>query len=230
MDEKKDKILSKAREEALDILKEAKETADTAIKNINKYGKSGNTRELEKSRSAVGSKIKKNQSQSSMKSATPSKTYKPSDFKLGTGVKVLSMNLNGTVASLPNADGNLTVKMGILNSKVNIKDLEIIDEPDIHAPGLSRNSSGKIKMNKSMNVKMELNLIGKTVDEALGELDKYLDDAYLAHLPQVYIIHGKGTGTLRNAVQNHLKKCKYVKSFRNGEHGEGGAGATVVNF
>ena len=120
--------------------------------------------------------------------------------------------------------------MGILNSKVNIKDLEIIDEPDIKAPGLTRNSSGKIKMNKSMNIKMELNLIGKNVDDALSELDKYLDDAYLAHLPQVYIIHGKGTGILRNAVQNHLKKCKYVKSFRNGEHGEGGAGATVVIF
>ncbi len=221
LNEKKDKILGKAREEALDILKEAKETADTAIKNINKYGKSGNTRELEKSRSDVGSKIKKSQSQSVMKTAAPSKVYKPSDFKLGTGVKVLSMNLNGTVASLPNADGNLTVKMGILNSKVNIKDLEIIDEPDIKAPGLTRNSSGKIKMSKSMNIKMELNLIGKNVDDALSELDKYLDDAYLAHLPQVYIIHGKGTGILRNAVQNHLKKCKYVKSFRNGEHGEG---------
>ena len=140
------------------------------------------------------------------------------------------MNLNGTVASLPNAAGNLTVKMGILNSKVNIRDLEIIDEPDIKAPGLTRNSSGKIKMNKSLSVKMEINLIGKTVDEALGELEKYLDDAYIAHLPQVYVIHGKGTGTLRKAVQNYLKTCSYVKSYRNGEHGEGGAGATVVEF
>ncbi len=165
-----------------------------------------------------------------MKSSKQKKTYKPSDFKIGTGVKVLSMNLNGSVVTLPNADGNLTVKMGILNSKVNIKDLEIIDEPDIKAPGLNRTGSGKIKMNKSLNVKMELNLIGKTVDEALFELDKYLDDAYLAHLPQVYIIHGKGTGTLRNAIQTHLKKCPYVKSYRNGEHGEGGAGATVVEF
>ena len=230
LDEKKDKILSKARDEALDILKEAKETADEAIKNINKYGKSGNMKELEKSRSSVGSKIKKNQSSASMKSSKQKKTYKPSDFKIGTGVKVLSMNLNGSVVTLPNADGNLTVKMGILNSKVNIKDLEIIDEPDIKAPGLNRTGSGKIKMNKSLNVKMELNLIGKTVDEALFELDKYLDDAYLAHLPQVYIIHGKGTGTLRNAIQTHLKKCPYVKSYRNGEHGEGGAGATVVEF
>lgn len=230
LDERKDKILSNAREEALNILKEAKETADEAIKNINKYGKSGNTKELEKSRSAVGKNIKKNQNSASMKTAVPKKKHKPSDFKLGTGVKVLSMNLNGTVASLPNADGNLTVKMGILNSKVNIKDLEIMDEPDIKAPGLSRGNSGKIKMNKSLTVKMELNLIGKTVDEALFELDKYLDDAYLAHLPQVYIIHGKGTGTLRSAIQNHLKKCSYVKSYRNGEHGEGGAGATVVEF
>lgn len=230
LDEKKDKILSKARDEALDILKEAKETADEAIKTINKYGKSGNMKELEKSRSSVGSKIKKNQSSASMKSSKQKKTYKPSDFKIGTGVKVLSMNLNGSVVTLPNADGNLTVKMGILNSKVNIKDLEIIDEPDIKAPGLNRTGSGKIKMNKSLNVKMELNLIGKTVDEALFTLDKYLDDAYLAHLPQVYIIHGKGTGTLRNAIQTHLKKCPYVKSYRNGEHGEGGAGATVVEF
>ena len=140
------------------------------------------------------------------------------------------MNLNGTVASLPNAAGNLTVKMGILNSKVNIRDLEIIDEPDIKAPGLTRGSTGKIKMNKSMNIKTEINLIGKTVDEAISQLDKYLDDAYIAHLPQVYVIHGKGTGALRNAVQNHLKKCSYVKSYRTGEHGEGGAGATVVEF
>ena len=230
LDEKREKIISKAREEALDILKEAKETADETIKNINKYGKSANMKELEKSRSNVGSKIKKNQSSSFIKTDKPGKKYKPSDFKIGTGVKVLSMNLNGSVVTLPNADGNLTVKMGILNSKVNIKDLEIIDKQDIKAPGLSRTSGGKIKMNKSLNVKMELNLIGKTVDEALFELDKYLDDAYLAHLPQVYIIHGKGTGTLRMAIQNHLKKCSYVKSYRTGEHGEGGAGATVVEF
>ncbi len=230
LNEQRDKILNKAREEAVDILKEAKETADEAIKTINKYGKSGNTREMEKSRSNVGAKLKKNQAGSSIKAAKPKKAYKPSDFKLGTGVKVLSMNLNGTVASLPNAAGNLTVKMGILNSKVNIRDLEIIDEPDIKAPGLTRGSTGKIKMNKSMNIKTEINLIGKTVDEAISQLDKYLDDAYIAHLPQVYVIHGKGTGALRNAVQNHLKKCSYVKSYRTGEHGEGGAGATVVEF
>ena len=230
IEEQKEKILAKAKEEASDILKEAKETADEAIKTINKYGKSGNTREMEKARTKVGSTLKKNQSISGLKTATPNKTYKPSDFKLGTGVKVLSMNLNGTVASLPNKDGVVTVKMGILNSKVNIKDLEIIDEPDIKAPGYVKGSAGKMKMQKSLNVKMEVNLIGKTVDEAIAELEKYLDDAYIAKLPQVYVIHGKGTGALRSAVQNYLKRCSYVKSFRNGEHGEGGAGATVVEF
>jgi DNA mismatch repair protein MutS2 len=230
IEEQKEKIIAKAKEEASDILKEAKETADEAIKTINKYGKSGNTREMEKARTKVGSTLKKNQSISTLKTATPNKEYKPSDFKLGTGVKVLSMNLNGTVASLPNKDGIVTVKMGILNSKVNIKDLEIIDEPDIKAPGYVKGGTGKMKMQKSLSVKMEVNLIGKTVDEALAELEKYLDDAYIAKLPQVYVIHGKGTGALRSAVQNYLKKCSYVKSFRNGEHGEGGAGATVVEF
>ena len=127
---------------------------------------------MEKSRSNVGAKLKKNQVGSSIKAAKPKKAYKPSDFKLGTGVKVLSMNLNGTVASLPNAAGNLTVKMGILNSKVNIRDLEIIDEPDIKAPGLTRGSTGKIKMNKSMNIKTEINLIGKTVNEAISQLNR----------------------------------------------------------
>lgn len=231
LEEKKDKILNNARQEAADILKEAKETADEAIKNINKYGKSGNTREMEKARTKVGSTLKKNQSVSSIKKQKQSKTYKPSDFKLGTGVKVLSMNLNGTVASLPNPAGNLTVKMGILTSKVNIRDLEIIDEPDIKAPGFTnKGSKSQIKMQKSLNIKMEINLIGKTVDEALGELEKYLDDAYIAKLPQVYIIHGKGTGALRSAVQSYLRTCSYVASFRNGEQGEGGAGATVVTF
>ncbi|MCR5704250.1 MAG: endonuclease MutS2 [Eubacterium sp.] len=230
IEEQKEKIIAKAKEEASDILKEAKETADEAIKTINKFGKSGNTREMEKARTKVGSTLKKNQSISTIRTSAPNKEYKPSDFKLGTGVKVLSMNLNGTVASLPNKDGVVTVKMGILNSKVNIKDLEIIDEPDIKAPGYVKGGTGKMKMQKSLSVKMEVNLIGKTVDEALAELEKYLDDAYIAKLPQVYVIHGKGTGALRSAVQNYLKKCSYVKSFRNGEHGEGGAGATVVEF
>lgn len=230
LDEQREKIITKAREEAVDILKDAKELADESIRTINQGSKSHNTKAMEKSRSKLGSKLKENQSGLSMKASAAKKKHKPSEFKIGTGVKVLSLNLKGTISTLPNANGDVNVQMGILNSKVNISDLEILDEPDVKAPGLVRSNTGKIKMDKAKNVKMELNLIGKTVDEAIFELDKYLDDAYIAHLPQVYIIHGKGTGALRSAIQNHLKNLGYVKSYRNGEHGEGGAGATVVTF
>lgn len=230
LEEQREKIITKAKEEALDILKDAKELADESIKTITQNSKTKNTKAMEQSRSKLGSKIKENQKGLSVKASTPSKKHKPSDFKIGTGVKVLSLNLKGTISTIPNANGDVNVQMGILNSKVNISDLEIIDEPDVKAPGLVRGNTGKIKMDKSMNVKMELNLIGKTVDEAISLLDKYLDDAYIAHLPQVYIIHGKGTGTLRNAVQNYVKNLSYVKSYRTGAHGEGGAGATVIEF
>ncbi len=230
LESQREKLLQKSKEEAADILKEAKETADEAIKMIHKYGNSGNTKEMEKARAKVGASLKKNQEFVTVKPKVSRKEYKASDFKPGTGVRVLSMNLNGIVASLPNRDGMVTVKMGILNSKVPISDLEIMEEQDIHAPGYQKGSAGKIKLSKSLHIKTELNLIGKTVDEALGELEKYLDDAYIARLPQVSIIHGKGTGALRSAVQAYLKKCSYVKSFRNGGLGEGGAGATVVEF
>lgn len=230
LEAQRETILQKAKEEAAGILKEAKETADEAIKTLHKYGSSGNAKEMEKARAKVGASLKKNQGASDLKPKTPKKNYQASDFKLGTGVRVLSMNLNGTVASLPNKDGIVTVKMGILNSKVSISDLEIIDEPEIRAPGYQKNGAGKIKLSKSLQIKTELNLIGKTVDEAIGALEKYLDDAYIARLPQVSIIHGKGTGALRSAVQSYLKNCSYVKSFRNGGLGEGGAGATVVEF
>jgi DNA mismatch repair protein MutS2 len=142
------------------------------------------------------------------------------------------LGLNGTVKTLPNAKGDLHVQMGILNSQVNIKDLALVDEEEevVSTPSVKNTQSGKIKMSKSISIHPELNLIGKTVDEALFELDKYLDDAYLAHLPQVTIIHGRGTGALKNAVHKHLKKVKYVKSYRIGGFGEGDHGVTIVEF
>mgnify|MGYP000762994074 FL=1 len=158
------------------------------------------------------------------------KQLKPKDLKLGDAVMVLSLNLKGTVSSLPNNKGDLFVQMGILRSQVNISDLELLDEEVITAPGLKRTGSGKIKMNKSSNISTELNLIGLTTAEAIPKLDKYLDDAYLAHLPQVTIIHGRGTGALKNAVHAHLKKCKYVTAYRLGEFGEGGNGVTIVTL
>ena len=140
------------------------------------------------------------------------------------------MNLKGTVMTLPDQKGSLQVRMGILNSKVNVSDLELIDEVTIKAPNLSRTGSGKVRMSKSAAVSMEINLLGKTVDEAVSELDKYLDDAYMAHLPSVRIVHGKGTGALRKGVHDYLRKQKKVASFRLGEFGEGHAGVTIVKF
>ena len=229
LENQRERIVDEAKAEAAKILKDAKETADKAISDINKNKTNANTKEMEQARGSIGEMLKDVQTPS-IKRSIQSKEYKPSDFKLGTGVKVLSLNLNGHVTSLPDKDGNMDVQMGILNSKINIKDLEIIDEPDIKAPGLKRGSGGKIKMQKSQEISMEINVIGKTVDEAINALEKYLDDAYIAKLPQVTIIHGKGTGKLRSSIQNYLKKCSYVDSFRNGTFGEGGSGATIVTF
>ena len=164
------------------------------------------------------------------KDRKPKKALKPSDLHLGDTVRVLSLNLEGTVSSLPDARGNLFVQMGILRSQVKLSDLELVEEAVITSKQFQKTSAGKIKMGKSASVSTEINLIGMTVDEALAHLDKYLDDAYLAHLPSVRIVHGKGTGALRKAVQGMLKRNKYVKSYRLGEFGEGDAGVTIASL
>lgn len=143
---------------------------------------------------------------------------------------MLSMGLSGTVSTLPDSRGNLFVQCGIMRTQVNVRDLALTDEVTITTPTLQRTGAGKIKMSKSLSVSTEINLLGKTVDEALSVLDKYLDDAYLAHLSSVRVVHGKGTGALRSAVHSHLKRLKYVKEFRLGEYGEGDAGVTIVTF
>ena len=228
----KEEILRKAREEASAILRDAKETADETMKNFRKFGKEGiSSAEMERERERLRQKIKDNDSKNQLKTKKPQKQYKASDFKLGESVRVLSMNLTGTVRSLPDARGNLSVQMGILRSQVNISDLEVIDEAPAYTPkNLRKTHSGKIKMSKSLSVSPEINLLGKTVDEAIAELDKYLDDAYLSHLNSVRIVHGKGTGALRKGIHQYLRKQKHVKSFRLGEFGEGDAGVTIVEF
>lgn len=232
IDSAKERILRNANEEARNILQDAKDYADETIKKYNKWSKeSGLNKAMEKERNALRDKLTSADSKLTLKgSQRPSKKHEPKDFKLGDAVNVLTLGLKGTVSSLPNAKGDLYVQMGILRSQVNIKDLELIDEEVIKAPNMTKTGSGKIKMNKSMSISTEINLIGKTVDEAVPELDKYLDDAYLSHLPKVFIIHGIGTGALKNAVHSHLKRTKYVKKYRLGTYGEGGAGVTVVEF
>lgn len=234
LENSREDILRKAREEARAILQDAKDYADTTIRNFNKFGKENiSAKEMEKERERLRKKLSGVEKNLTLKAEKkPKKELSAKDLKIGDGVKVLSMNLKGTVSTLPNGKGNLYVQMGILRSQVNIKDLELLDEPDITGPGVSKSGggSGKIKMSKSASVGMELNLLGKTVDEAIAELDKYLDDAYLAHMPSVRIVHGKGTGALRKGVHNYLRRNKHVKSFRLGEFGEGDAGVTIVEF
>ncbi|PXV91137.1 DNA mismatch repair protein MutS2 [Lachnotalea glycerini] len=232
LEERKEAILREANEKAHAILRDAKEYADQTIKNFNKYGKAAfSMKDMENDRNSLRGKLSEVEKNLTLKNkAQTKKSNKPTDFKIGDSVKVLSMNLNGTVSTLPNQKGDLFVQMGILRSQVNIKDLELIDEPVITAPTMSKTGGGKIKMSKSLTISPEINLIGKTTDEAVSLLDKYLDDAYLSHLPQVRIVHGRGTGALRSAVHNYLKKQKYVKSFRLGIFGEGETGVTIVEF
>lgn len=232
IDNAKEKILRRANEEAHAILQEAKDFADETIKKYNKWSKeSGLNKAMEQERSELRKKLNSSEEKLALKNQKKQKKQlKPKDLKLGDAVLVLSLNLKGTVSSLPNAKGDLFVQMGILRSQVNINDLERIDEEVITTPNLKKTGSGKIKMSKAAAISPDINLIGLTTAEAIPKLDKYLDDAYLSHLPQVTIIHGRGTGALRNAVHAHLKKCKYVKSYRIGEFGEGDQGVTIVTF
>ena len=232
LEEQRDRILREANEKAHAILAEAKETADETMRNFHKFGKANiSASEMERERERIRKKMESTRSGMMKEKKKKKKEYKPSDFKLGESVKVLSMNINGTVASLPDNKGNLTVEMGILRSQVNISDLEIIDETPAYLKKTTRaGGKGKIKMSKSLSVSTEINLLGKTVDEAIAELDKYLDDASLAHLSSVRIVHGKGTGALRKGIHQYLRRQKHVRSFRLGEFGEGDAGVTIAEL
>ena len=232
LDSQRERILREANEQARRILQEAKDYADQTMKDFHKFGKAGiSASEMEAERARLRERIKKTEKKLSQpKEQKPKRALRPSDLHLGDTVRVLSLNLTGTVSSLPDARGNLFVQMGILRSQVKLSDLELVEEAVITAKQFQKSSTGKIKMSKSASVSTEINLIGMTVDEALAHLDKYLDDAYLAHLPSVRIVHGKGTGALRKAVQGLLKRNKYVKSYRLGEFGEGDAGVTIATF
>ena len=225
MNERADLILIKAREEANEILREAKKTADIAIRNVNKYGLS--TKQLEEERTRLRASLEKTEARP--KTSSPKKDNKPSDFTLGTSVKVLSLNVTGSICSKVNDKGEVYVQMGILRSQFNISDLEITQE-EVKKETKTSGKASKVRMNKSATISSEINLIGMTRDEALAHLDKYIDDAYLSHIPTVRVVHGKGEGILRQAVHAYLKKSKYVKSYRLGVYGEGESGVTIVEF
>ena len=233
LDERKERILREANEQAHAILRDTKEYADQTMKLFHKFQKDHvDTASVEKERQNLKKRMSKAEKGMSSKQQKqkPKKQLKPSDLSLGDTVKVLSLNLKGTVSSHPDSKGYLFVQMGIIRSKVHISDLELVDEPVITTPSMQRTGAGKIRMSKAASISTEINLLGKTVDEAVAELDKYLDDAYIAHMKSVRIVHGKGTGALRKGVHNYLKRQKHVASFRLGEFGEGDAGVTIVEF
>ena len=232
IDQAKERILREANEQAREILQDAKNTADETIRAFQKAGPGASMKELEKARENLRGKISDKNEKLAVKNQQPAPSgVKASQLKPGESVRIVSMGLKGTVSTMPDSKGNLFVQCGIIRTQTNIRDLVLIQEKDSSSPAKAgRTGSGKIRMSKSLSISAEINLLGKTVDEAMSMLDKYLDDAYLAHLSTVRIVHGKGTGALRNAVQNHLRKVKYVKSYRLGEYGEGDAGVTIVEF
>ncbi len=232
LEEQREKILKEANDKANAILREAKEVADETIKNFHRFGKENiSAAEMERERERLRKKIKDTSSAPSLNSQKPKKEHKASDFKLGESVRVLSMNLTGTIHSLPDARGNVTVQMGILSSQVHISDLEIIEEQNPFSGSRKKHTGGgRIKMGKSLSVSPEINLLGRTVDEAVSELDKYLDDAILSHLNTVRVVHGKGTGALRKGIHEFLRRQKHVKSYHLAEYGEGDAGVTIVEL
>ena len=230
LDDSRDRILREANEQARTILQEAKEVADETIRSMTKAGYN-TVGDLERQRQKVRDQINKRNEKLAMKSTqAPAKALTEKDIQIGDSIKVISSGFTGTISSLPDKKGNLFVQCGIIRSQVNIKDLQLIQEEPVKKPVLQRTNSGSIKMSKSFGISPEINLLGSTVDEALAKLDKYLDDAYLAHLGSVRIVHGKGTGALRTAVHQYLKRASYVKTFRLGEHGEGDAGVTIAEF
>lgn len=235
IDKAKEKILRRANEEANEILQKAKDMADDSIRKYNKWmdGSKGNVSDMERQRSAIREQLKKTGEKLATKQKGNHPKTAPGKLSIGDLVMVHSMGVKGTVMSLPNTKGKCFVQMGIMRSEVNADDLELLEEETLQNRKeqlRERSGAGKIKMMKSLHVSSSINLIGKTVDEAIALLDKYLDDAYLAKLHQITIIHGVGTGALRNAVQAHLKKSKYIKTYRMGEYGEGGYGVTVAEF
>ena len=248
LDERREKILEKANEEARDILADAKKKADEAISELRKTGRGGDMASMERTRSALREQVSKKNEKLSRKEedSAPRGRLKASDLHVGDKVKVISMGLTGVVTALADSNGKVSVRCGIMNSKAALSDLALIEE-DVYGNPIRSSSKSSMKkafenaggagnkqrdldFSRNQSISPELNLLGLTTDEALNELDKYLDDARMSHLSSVRIVHGKGTGALRKAVHNYLRKQKWIKSYRLGDFGEGDAGVTIVQL
>jgi len=228
LENRRAELLREANEQARDILQEAKDYADEVIKKFNKLGQSG--KEMEEERDRLREKLGTHNAEVGVKKQKKVREASPDEYKVGTFVNILSMNMKGKISTPPNAKGEVTVQIGSMQTTVKLKDIEPDDEANAYEEHRERSMAGSIRVSKSLSISPEIKLIGLRVDEAISELDKYLDDAYLAHMPSVRVVHGKGTGALRKGVHQYLRSVKYVASFRLGEMGEGDAGVTIVEF
>ena len=233
LDNARDRVMNEANEKAVQILQEAKDYADETIRKLNKMASGGlNMRDMEHERGNLRDLLA--EKSGSIKTAPSGKkrnTVKnPEELAIGDVVHVVSFDVNAKVAGLPNQKGELYVMIGAMRTAVNIKDIEIVEKQPLEEETKVKTGAGSIARDKQMHISPECNIIGMRVDEAMPIVDKYIDDAYLAHLPQCTIIHGRGTGALKSAVHAHLKKLKHVKEFRQGNFGEGDQGVTIVVF
>lgn len=228
---KREELLRSAREEARDLLAEAKEVADESIRKYHAWGqhpKQNNMKKMEAQRSDLRGRMNKLDKKLAYKGKRASKISDPSDFKVGDAVLVTTLSLNGTVKETANKNGDLVVQMGFLSSTVNYKDLELL-APE-KAPKPVNQPKDRYSINKAATINPEINLLGNTVDEAVARLEKYLDDAMIAGLTSVRVVHGKGTGALRKGIHEYLRRQKFIKSYQLAEFGEGDAGVTIVTF
>ena len=227
IEKQKERILRDARENAKRIYEQAKREADEIIKEMRKGAKDAHKLEEERQKIKKGlSKMEDKLGEDVFKQKNP--PIDPKKLLLGQSVMVTSMGQTGSVLTLPDKNGNLTVQTGILKINVNINQLKLVNEEK-----QDKKPKGKVmgqSLGKTIHIKSEIDLRGFMVDEALIELDKYLDDAVLGGLESVRIIHGKGTGALRNAVQDFLRHHHHARSFRMGAFGEGDMGVTVVEL
>lgn len=234
LNDRADSIIRQAKEKAHDILFDAKKLADETIKNIKNSGGDLNVSINERTKLNKG--LSESLESLVEKVKGPSQPLSAKKIKIGATVKVLSLNAEGIVESLPDKSYNLFVRVGILRTQVNLRDLELVDSYNVKIDGtkikktINKDGSSKIKLEKSYNINSEINLIGKTTDEAILELDKYIDDAYIAHIPFIRVIHGRGTGALKKAVNEFCRKSKIIKNYRPGDFTEGGDGVTVISF
>ncbi len=250
LEERRRKILDQANEKARNILQDAKDQADSAISAIRKSSKGADMTAMEQTRTNLREKVsaKTRRLQKEKEKPVRTSSLKASDLHIGDRVRVLSLGMQGTVTKLPDRQEKVGVQCGIMNSQIPLKDLALLDEETgmtidsrakkktasamkrAYEEQSGRMSAGGMDLSRAMHISPEINLLGMTTDEAVMALDKYLDDARMSHLDTVRIVHGKGTGALRSAVQNYLRKQSWIRSYRAGDFGEGDAGVTIVTL